>query len=164
MSSILSRLPMSALEATSTDTQAYLSALKDALEDGRIIGDEARHLARVAGRAGLGSAQVVALNEQFLETMREAAFDDAVLTTSEISQFRKASNALGVDGYLDDLQPTPPSKLEPSPAANTSIPSTILAKELAAPDDLLEVAAKRRCGHCRRPDHYRTRCPSLSAA
>ena len=61
MASILARLPMSAAEAGYADAERYLSALSSALEDGRIVGDEARALAQLAGAAGFGSSQVAAL-------------------------------------------------------------------------------------------------------
>ena len=49
----MSRLPLSATEASEADAQRYLDALADALEDGRILGGEAQILARLAGSAGL---------------------------------------------------------------------------------------------------------------
>ena len=55
MASLMSRLPLSATEASEADAQRYLDALADALEDGRILGGEAQILARLAGSAGLGA-------------------------------------------------------------------------------------------------------------
>ncbi|WP_426510922.1 3'-5' exonuclease [Dactylosporangium sp. McL0621] len=135
MASILARLPMSAAEAGGADAERYLDYLAIALADGRIVGDEAHALARLAGAAGFGSAQVAALNERFLESLREAAFADGVLTAGELRQLRAAAAALGVPDYFDDL------RVDPAPAANA--------------------AGRRRCGHCRVPGHYRNRCPEL---
>ncbi|GGM12420.1 hypothetical protein ACFFX1_32765 [Dactylosporangium sucinum] len=137
MSSILARLPMSAADAGDADAERYLSCLSTALADGRIVGDEARELAELAGTAGFGSAQVAALNQRFLESMREAAFADDVLTTAELRSLRSAAAALGVQGYFDDLRPAE------SPAAPATTPR------------------QRRCGNCREPGHYRSTCPSL---
>ena len=80
MHSLMARLPMSANDADDAATEAYLDALAEVMADGKIVGEEARALGRLAGRAGLGGAQVAALNERFLESMRDAAFQDDVLT------------------------------------------------------------------------------------
>lgn len=136
IASLMSRLPMSAAEATDAEAEAYLAALSQALEDGKLVGHEAKALAKLAGRAGMGAAQVAALNERFLESMRAAAFDDEVLTSAELNQLRSAADLLGSPGYFDDLRPTGPSAPEP--------------------------ARQRRCGHCRQPGHYRSTCPELT--
>jgi DNA polymerase-3 subunit epsilon len=107
MTSLLARLPMSAADA---DAEQYLSCLSGALADGRIVGDEARALARLAGSAGLGSAQVASLNQRFLESMREAALADDILTAAELTQLQTASNALGMHDYFDDLAVTQSSE------------------------------------------------------
>lgn len=142
MSSLLSRLPISAAEATDAQSQHYLDALTDALDDGKIIGREVKHLAHLAGKAGMGAQQVQNLNERFLELMREAAFEDDVLTSGELTAMNKAAAALGVPAYFDDLRPTGAT----GPALPS--PSTPTTKV-------------RRCGHCRRPGHYRPKCPDL---
>lgn len=144
MTSLLSRLPMSAAEAGGPEAERYLSCLSDALADGRIVGQEARSLADLAGRAGFGAAQVAELNQRFLESMREAAFVDAVLTDDELKALCTAALALGVPDYFDDLTPT-----GSGPASALGAP--------AAP-----VPRQRRCGHCRTPGHYRSRCPELA--
>lgn len=56
----------------------YLELLTVALEDGKIIGDEGKALAGVAGGGGMGAEQVRGLNVRFLEVMREAACVDQV--------------------------------------------------------------------------------------
>lgn len=141
MASILARLPMSAADAADATTEAYLSALSIALEDGRIVGDEARALADLAGAAGLGAAQVAELNQRFLESLREAAFEDNILTAAELKQLRTAAKALAVPDYFDDLNA--------DPALN---PIDMTTKQPTRP---------RRCGHCRTIGHYRSTCPQL---
>jgi DNA polymerase-3 subunit epsilon len=148
MSSLLARLPMSAAEAGEADAHAYLDALSGALDDGKIVGDEARLLALLAGEAGFGGAQVAALNERFLESMREAAFADDVLTMAELRQLRAAAAALSVPGYFDDL------------TADTAAPAAAPGGRHAAPDGL--ASRQRRCGHCRTAGHYRNTCPQLT--
>ncbi|QDB79593.1 hypothetical protein FE251_09570 [Georgenia wutianyii] len=148
MSSLLARLPMSTQELDDAAAAAYLEVLGEALADGKIIGDEARALARIAGSAGMGAAQVAALNERFLELMREVALSDGVLTTTELRQLNRAADALSVSDYFDDLVPTS------APAAVSGAPvATVTATR---------TPAVRRCGHCRTPGHYRTRCPEVN--
>lgn len=106
MPSLMSRLPMSAAEATNAEAEAYLAALSQALEDGKLVGHEAKALAKLAGQAGMGAAQVAALNGRFLESMRATAFDDEVLTSAELNQLRSAADLLGSPGYFDELRPT----------------------------------------------------------
>jgi hypothetical protein len=89
MYSLLSRLPLSAGDVSDAAADEYLEALAVALEDGKIVGDEAKALAKVAGRGGMEADQVRGRNERFLEMMREAAFAaDQVLTMGELMEFR----------------------------------------------------------------------------
>jgi DNA polymerase III epsilon subunit-like protein len=108
LSAMMARLPMSAAEAREADVQRYLDALTVALADGRIVGGEAQQLARLAGSAGLGATQVASLHRRFLEHMRAAALEDAILTTGEIRQLKTAASGLGLPDYFDDLRPTSP--------------------------------------------------------
>jgi DNA polymerase-3 subunit epsilon len=144
MSSLMSRLPKSATEASEADAQRYLDALADALEDGRILGGEAQVLARLAGSAGLGAAQVATLHGRFLEYLRSAALADSILTTAEIRQLRTTAHGLGLPDYFDDLKPTSPADLA---AARAVVPT---------PREV------RLCTHCRRPGHDRSTCRELA--
>jgi DNA polymerase-3 subunit epsilon len=147
MHSLMSRLPISTSDVSDAAAAEYLETLALALEDGKIIGDEAKALAKVAGRGGMGAEQVRGLNERFLELMREAAFADNVLTAGELIQLKRAADALAAPGYFDDLRLT---------ATTTNSP---VAEESASPS----IATKpRKCGHCRTPGHYRSKCPELN--
>lgn len=154
MASLMSRLPRSASEATPAEADMYLSQLSDALQDGKIVREEAQALAKLAGSAGLGAAQVAALNERFLESMREAALVDQVLTSTELRQLRDAAAMLGTPGYFDELQPTRPA------ATTTASPADTAKGDEGAP--ARGSTGQRRCGHCRQPGHYRTTCPELA--
>ena len=111
LASMMARLPMSAAETREADAQRYLDALTLALADGRIVGGEAQQLARLAGSAGMGAAQVEALHRRVLEHMRAAALQDAILTTAELRQLKTAASGLGLPDYFDDLRPTSPQDL-----------------------------------------------------
>ncbi|MFD2082889.1 PolC-type DNA polymerase III [Actinopolymorpha cephalotaxi] len=156
MASLVARLPLSGAEVVDADAAAYLDALSTVLEDGKIIGDEAKSLARLAGAAGFGAAQVAALNERFLESMREAALEDEVLTISELRDLNATAKVLGVPDYFDDLPPTGGSSL--------SVPVVAVKRSTAVAvqqPPAVQTAAKRRCGHCREVGHYRPTCPQL---
>jgi DNA polymerase-3 subunit epsilon len=111
LSSLMSRLPMSAAEARDVDAQRYLDALTAALEDGKILGAEAAALAALAGSAGLGAAQVADLHRRFLDGMRELALADDILTTVELRKLRTTADLLGLPGYFAELRPTTPQDL-----------------------------------------------------
>ena len=147
MHSLMSRLPMNGVEVDDYAAAAYLDTLAEVLADGKIVGEEATQLAALAGTAGMGAAQVRSLNEGFLEAMREAAYADGILTSTELRDLTRAARALGVADYFDDL--------------------TTSARSHSAPASTVEPAgnhpvAVRRCGHCRTPGHYRSTCPELA--
>jgi DNA polymerase III epsilon subunit-like protein len=150
MASLLARLPMSAADASDVEAQRYLDALADALGDGRIVGGEAQALARLAGSAGLGAAQVEALHRRYLDFLRGAALSDAILTTSELRKLRTAAGALGLPSFFDELQPTSPQ--------------TVAAALGRPPVGAAVVRETLFCGHCRRGGHQRQACPELALA
>jgi DNA polymerase III subunit epsilon len=110
LASMIARLPAAA-EAREADAQRYLDALTLALADGRIVGGEAQQLARLAGSAGLGAAQVEELHRRVLEHLRAATLQDVILTTAELRQLKTAASGLGLADYFDDLRATSPQDL-----------------------------------------------------
>lgn len=151
MHSLMSRLPISGVEVDDDAATAYLDTLTEVLADGKIIGEEAKQLAALAGAAGMGAAQVRSLNEGFLEAMREAAYADSTLTSAELRALTRAATALGVADYFDDLTPMPAPGLHTAPTATPPATHHGAAGMVA-----------RRCGHCRVPGHYRSTCPELT--
>lgn len=107
MSSLMARLPMSAAEMNDADAQRYIELLAIVLEDGKIVGEEAKALGKLAGSAGLGAAQVREVHTRFLESMRVVALEDDILTPAELRQLRTTAHLLGLEGYFDDLGATP---------------------------------------------------------
>lgn len=144
MTNLVSRLPMNGNAISDNVGFVYFESLTSALEDGRILGDEAKELARIAGQAGLGSSQVQDLNSQFLESLREAALADDILTAGELGHLARASAALGLPNYFDDLNPSD----APAPSADEKNPEP--------------KKRRRRCGNCGEIGHYRPTCPKLS--
>ena len=68
MHSLMARLPMTTGDVDGAAAEVYLDVLAGCLSEGKIIEDESKQLARLAGDAG---QQVSALNERLVEAMRE---------------------------------------------------------------------------------------------
>lgn len=118
MAGIIDKLPVVPGEADSAAADAYLDALAMSLSDGKIIGTEAKQLAKLAGQAGMGSDQVRSLHHRFLEGMREVALADGIITTDEAKDLRAAAKALSEPDYIDDLVVT--AEERPSAAKATA--------------------------------------------
>lgn len=106
MANLMARLPITTNDAEPEEADAYLATLSSALEDGKLTGPEAKVLARQAGRAGLGAAQLDDLHRRFLHAMRAAALTDDKLTPIELRQLTKTADLLGLPGYFQGLQAT----------------------------------------------------------
>ena len=145
MTSLMSRLSVVSGDIGDAAQDAYLDMLATAMADNQISREEAQQLAKVAGNAGMDRETVRGLNERFLETLREAAYADHVLTAAELRDLKRAAKMLGVPTYFDDLAPT----------TSASGTGTRGAAQGAGP---------RKCGHCGEAGHYRPRCPELGTA
>jgi len=108
IASLVAGLPRAVVDAPNADAQRYVDALPSALADGRILGGEAQLLARLAGSAGIGAEQLLALHRRVLGHLRAAALGNAILTTAELRQLRTAASGLGLADFFDDLRPTSP--------------------------------------------------------
>ena len=144
LAALIRRLPRST-EVPQAAAHRYLDALTVALADGRIVGGESQALARLAGTAGLGGAEVVALHRTFLDAVGAVARRNSILTTAEIRQLKTAASGLGLPEYFDDLRPTSPQDL-------------IAARSVPVP------RSGGACGDCRAAGHHRATCPALAPA
>lgn len=163
MTSLMTKLPVVAGDVPDAASEAYYELLCTALEDGQITREEAHSLGSLAGEAGMSRVDVEGLNQRFLETMREAAFADDVLTAAELRDLARAAKALGVPDYFDDLTPTDRKKgpRAPSEAEDSVGPASGTPRQGETADGS---SGARRCGNCREVGHYRPTCPSLTAA
>ncbi|WP_017582286.1 3'-5' exonuclease [Nocardiopsis valliformis] len=82
---------------------AYRSALGHALEDGKIVGEEAHHLAGLATAAGLTQTTIRQVHEQVLLEARARAEADGVVTSTELRELEKAARNLGAGHAIKDL-------------------------------------------------------------
>jgi DNA polymerase III subunit epsilon len=111
IASMVARLPRAVVDAPDAGAQRYVDALASALTDGRILGGEGQLLERLAGSAGVGADQVLALHRRFLGHLRACALENAILTTAELRQLKTAASGLGLPDFFDDLRPTSPQDL-----------------------------------------------------
>jgi DNA polymerase-3 subunit epsilon len=97
INSILEKLPESGSEASSELEFEYLELLEQVLADGKIIGDEAKALSKLAGEAGLGRKQVVKLHESFLARVKSAAETDGNVDGVELKKIEQTIKSLNLD-------------------------------------------------------------------
>jgi DNA polymerase III epsilon subunit-like protein len=94
ISSLLGKLPESGSSVTTEIEADYLDLLVQVLADGKIIGDEAKALSKLAGEAGLGRSQVVQLHESFIRQLRSQAEADGKIDSDELKQIESAIKLL----------------------------------------------------------------------
>lgn len=95
MAGVIAKLPLSTGHRDGPEADAYVEALGRALADGKLTGDEAKALARQAGRAGMGADDLESLHRRFLAGLAVSALEDGVLTTAEYAQMTNAAKLLG---------------------------------------------------------------------
>jgi len=96
INSLLEKLPESGSSITTEIESDYLDLLVQVLADGKIIGDEAKALSKLAGEAGLGRSQVVQLHESFIRQLRDQAEADGKIDSAELKQIESAIKLLSL--------------------------------------------------------------------
>jgi DNA polymerase-3 subunit epsilon len=96
INSHLEKLPESGSSVTTEIESDYLDLLVQVLADGKIIGDEAKALSKLAGEAGLGRSQVVQLHESFIRQLRDQAEADGNIDSAELKQIESAIKLLSL--------------------------------------------------------------------
>jgi DNA polymerase-3 subunit epsilon len=96
INSLLEKLPESGSSVTSEIESDYLDLLSQVLADGKIIGDEAKALSKLAGEAGLGRNQVVQLHESFIQQLKKQAEADGNVDVQELKQIESAIKSLSL--------------------------------------------------------------------
>lgn len=82
---------------------AYRSMLAHALEDGKIVEEEAHRLAELATVAGLTQTTIGQVHEQVLVEARVRAEADGVVTNVELRELERAAHNLGTGHAIKDL-------------------------------------------------------------
>lgn len=95
--SLLEKLPENRSDITSDTEVVYLELLGQVLADGKIIGDEAKALSKLAGEAGLGRNQLDALHRAFVKQLRAQAATDGIVDPTELKQIENVIKSLSLD-------------------------------------------------------------------
>ena len=96
MANVLKKLPESGQSLTDTVVDNYLEMLNQFLVDGKIIGEEAKELARLAGGSGLGAAQLRKIHEDYFASLEKVALEDGVITDAEKKSLASFKSQLGI--------------------------------------------------------------------
>jgi DNA polymerase-3 subunit epsilon len=96
MANVLKKLPESGQSLTDTVVDNYLEMLNRFLIDGKIIGEEAKELARMAGSSGLGAAQLRKIHENYFASLEKVALEDGVITDAEKKSLASLKSQLGI--------------------------------------------------------------------
>lgn len=96
MANVLKKLPESGQSLTDTVVVDYLEMLNRFLIDGKIIGEEAKELARMAGGSGLGAAQLRRIHEDYFASLEKVALEDGVITDAEKKSLASLKSQLGI--------------------------------------------------------------------
>lgn len=96
MANVLKKLPESGQSLSDTIVENYLEMLNRFLLDGKIVGEEAKELARMAGSSGLGAAQLREIHEDYFATMERVALEDGVITDAEKKSLSSLKAQLGI--------------------------------------------------------------------
>ena len=96
MANVLKKLPESGQSLTDTVVDNYLEMLNRFLIDGKIIGEEAKELARMAGSSGLGAAQLRKIHEDYFASLEKVALEDGVITDAEKKSLALLKSQLGI--------------------------------------------------------------------
>jgi len=97
INSLLEKLPESGTAISSEIESDYLDLLSQVLADGKIIGDEAKALSKLAGEAGLGRTQLVKLHESFVAQLKRQAEADGDVDAVELKQIENAIKSLNLE-------------------------------------------------------------------
>lgn len=96
MANVLKKLPESGLSLNDAIIGKYTEMLNEFLSDGKIIGEEAKALAKMAGSSGLGAEQMKKLHQDYFSSIEKIALEDGVLTEVEKKKLLTLKLQLGM--------------------------------------------------------------------
>jgi DNA polymerase-3 subunit epsilon len=89
-------LPESGLSLNDAVVEKYTELLDEFLRDGKIIGQEAKALAKFAGSSGLGSEQLKKIHLDYFTSIEKIALQDGILTEQEKKELSTLKSQLGL--------------------------------------------------------------------
>lgn len=96
LANMIRKLPESGQELTDETTIRYTELLSQCLSDGKITGEEAKQLSKVAGSGGLGASQVRRIHADYIAGIEKLALSDGKITDAENKQIKAIKNQLGL--------------------------------------------------------------------
>jgi DNA polymerase-3 subunit epsilon len=96
MANVLKKLPESGLSLNNAVVDKYTELLNEFLSDGKIIGEEAKALAKIAGSSGLGSEQLKQIHLDYFASIEKIALEDGVLSEHEKKKLSTLKSQLGL--------------------------------------------------------------------
>lgn len=96
MANVLKKLPESGLSLTDAVIDKYTEMLNEFLSDGKIIGEEAKALVKIAGSSGLGAEQMRKIHQDYFAAIEKIALEDGVLTEVEKKKLSTLKSQLGL--------------------------------------------------------------------
>ena len=96
MANVIKKLPESGLSLTDSVITSYTEMLSQFLSDGKIIGEEAKALAKIAGSSGLGAEQLKNIHQSYFDSIEKIALEDGVLSEAEQKQLASLKLQLGI--------------------------------------------------------------------
>jgi DNA polymerase-3 subunit epsilon len=96
MANVLKKLPESGQSLTDTVVESYTEMLSKFLSDGKIIGEEAKALAKIAGSSGLGAEQLKKIHQDYFDSLEKVALNDGILSETEKKQLASLKSQLGI--------------------------------------------------------------------
>jgi DNA polymerase-3 subunit epsilon len=96
MANVLKKLPESGQSLTDTVVESYTEMLSKFLSDGKIIGEEAKALAKIAGSSGLGAEQLKKIHQIYFDSLEKVALNDGILSETEKKQLASLKSQLGI--------------------------------------------------------------------
>jgi DNA polymerase-3 subunit epsilon len=96
MANVIKKLPESGLSLSDSVITSYTEMLSQFLSDGKIIGEEAKALAKIAGSSGLGAEQLKKIHQDYFDSFEKTALEDGVLSEAEKKQLASLKSQLGI--------------------------------------------------------------------
>jgi DNA polymerase-3 subunit epsilon len=96
MANVIKKLPESGLSLTDSVITSYTEMLSQFLSDGKIIGEEAKALVKIAGSSGLGAEQLKKIHQSYFDSLEKIALEDGVLSEAEKKQLASLKLQLGI--------------------------------------------------------------------